>query len=54
MLRGLPDLAKRIIKKGDKSKITKHLILPICFVKGRIILNFLQTSKLISELASSD
>ena len=58
MLRGLPDLAKRIIKNRDKSKITKHLILPsICFCQRENNFKFLKnliTSKLISELASSD
>ena len=56
MLRGLADLAKKIIENRDKSKITKHLIFPICFCHREIIFSILQmlNSKLISELVSSD
>ena len=49
---------KKSIENRDKSKITKHVILPICFVKGRQFSFFFFTnlinSKLISELVSSD
>ena len=55
MLIGLPDLAKerKLSKICDKSKITKYLIFPIVFVKGRYF-TILINSKLISELVSSD
>ena len=58
MLIGLPDHDKRkkVIENGDKSKITKYLILPMCFfVKGRHFTFFtnLINSKLISELFTS-
>ena len=42
MLRGLPDLAKENIENRDKSKITKHLISPICFCQRETIFFFLQ------------
>ena len=45
------------MENRDKSKITKHLIFPICFVsKGDNFQYFTnsQNSKLISELVSSD
>ena len=48
---------KKIIETRDNSKITKHVIFPICFVKGRQFSFFftnLINSKLISELVSSD
>ena len=49
---GLLDLAKeKNIKNRDKSKITKHLIFPICFCQT---LENLLNSKLISKLVSSD
>ena len=58
MLRGLPHLAKEIIENFDKSKNTKHLIFPICFLSKGDIFHFFFTnlvnSKLISELVSSD
>ena len=47
---------KKVIENRDKPKITKHLIFPICFVKGdnfQIYTNLIN-SKLISELVSSD
>ena len=49
---GLPDLAKELIEKRDKSKISKQLFLS----KGNNLQNFtnLINSKLISELVSSD
>ena len=48
---------KKIIENRDKSKITKHLIFPICFLSK--VDNFqcftnLIILKLISELVSSD
>ena len=48
---------KKIIENRDKSKITKHLIFPICFCQMETILIFfykLINSKLISEIVSSD
>ena len=33
---------KKIIENRDKSKITKHLIFPICFYQREIIFNILQ------------
>ena len=33
---------KKIIKNHDQSKITKHLIFPICFCQGDLIFNILQ------------
>ena len=48
---------KNIIENRDKSKITKHLIFPICFLsKGDNFLFFtnLINSNLFSELVSSD
>ena len=41
MLIGLTDLVKKLTENRDISKITKHLIFPICFfyVKGRQFLN---------------
>ena len=33
---------KKIAENLDKSKITKHLIFPICFCQREIIFNFLQ------------
>ena len=33
---------KKIIENRDKSKITKHLIFPICFCQREKIFNFLQ------------
>ena len=59
MLIGLPDLAKarKLSKNHNKSNITKYLIFPICFVKGRhftISVTNLINSKTNSELVSSD
>ena len=57
---GLPDLAKekKVIENRDKSKITKHLIFPICFCERETFCRFCFTnliaSKLISALVSSD
>ena len=50
-------LQKKIIENRDKSKITKHLIFPICFCQRETIFNFVTNlikSKVISELISSD
>ena len=50
-------MLKKVIENRDKSKITKYLLFPICFVKGRHFTFFftnLINSKLISELVSSD
>ena len=33
---------KKITENRDKSKITKHLIFPICFCQREIIFNILQ------------
>ena len=50
-------LQKKIIENRDKSKITEHLIFPICFCqKGdnfQLFTNLIN-SKSISELVSSD
>ena len=57
MLIGRPELAKEVLENRDKSKITKQLKFPICFLsKGdnlQILTNMIN-SKLISELVSSD
>ena len=48
---------KKIIENRDKSKITKHLIFPICFCQRETIFIFfanLINSELISELVLSD
>ena len=42
VLLGLPDLANKIIENHDKSKMTKHLIFPICYCQRETIYNFLQ------------
>ena len=46
----------KIIENRDNSKISKHLIFPIYFVKGRqfSIFYILINSKMTSELVSSD
>ena len=51
-LRGLPDFTKENYRNRDKSKITKHLIFPICFCQRETIFIFftLINLKLISEL----
>ena len=56
MLLGLPDLAKDNFENRDKSKMTKHLILPIryCQKANSHFFTNLINSKLISELVSSD
>ena len=49
---------KKVIENGDKSKINKYLIFPICFCKRETFYKYmyftnLMNSKLISELVSS-
>ena len=37
---GLTDLGKKVIENPDKSKITEHLISPICFCQKETIYKF--------------
>ena len=46
MLLGLPDLAKENFENRDKSKITKHLIFPICYCQRETIYIFYKFDKL--------